>query len=165
MKDETRFRVNQVNPFLKKLKSTYFKSIQQISKSGDSDVILCILGYFIALELKAAHGLPSKLQDSKLDDVQAAHGVSLVASPLNWDEVKTLLLKFSRGEITHDTIRTESKLLRSNFTQLHASFIQNCKHSNKRTKSLRNQKNVLRIQESEEADSGALREGSGREIC
>ena len=98
MKPETRFRINHVVPFLKKLPNTYFMSIQQLAISGDPDLILCVRGRFVALELKAEGEKPRKLQEYKLEKIRKAGGIRLVASPENWSNIKQVLVNMDKGD-------------------------------------------------------------------
>lgn len=95
MKPETRFRVNSVVPFLKKLPGIFIQPIQQLAFVGSPDFILCIRGRFVALELKSKGCTPRPLQDYLLEQIQKAGGVRIVASPDNWIEVKELLTEMT----------------------------------------------------------------------
>lgn len=98
-KPETKFRTNQVRPFLKSLKNTAFFPIQQLAIVGDPDFILCCFGIFVALELKSEGGEPRPLQEHKLNEVTRCHGISIVATPENWSEVKNKLQHLDEGII------------------------------------------------------------------
>lgn len=99
VKPETKFRRNQVLPFLKTLKNTTFFALQQVAICGDPDYVLCMNGKFVALELKDDGATPRPLQQYKLDEVKKAKGVALAASPSNWEEIKVLLFRLSKGDI------------------------------------------------------------------
>jgi hypothetical protein len=88
---ETAFRRNRVLPFLKKLPNTVIFPIQQLAIIGDPDYILCINGYFVALELKTDTGTVAALQQAKLDAVETTGGFSMVARPKTWAMVKKRL--------------------------------------------------------------------------
>lgn len=98
LKPERKFRIQTVDPFLKKLKNCKSFSIQQVAISGTPDKLLCINGKFVALELKDKGKKPSKIQKYNLDGVVEAGGVSIVASLNNWEEVKKILLQLDKGE-------------------------------------------------------------------
>lgn len=98
-KPETVFRNGQVRPFLKTLKNTAFFPIQQLAIIGDPDFMLCCFGIFVALELKASGGKTRPIQQRKLDEVTRCHGISIVATPENWNEVKNKLTHLDRGVI------------------------------------------------------------------
>ncbi len=99
MKPETRFAVNQVDPFLKKLQHCVVTTVQQLAKCGDPDRILCIRGRYVALELKALDGKARPLQEWKLTSIRVrGGGLAFVVSPDNWEEIKIILSKLDRGE-------------------------------------------------------------------
>jgi hypothetical protein len=99
MKDETKFRQNKVIPFLKRLKKTTFFPIQQSSISGTPDFLVCVNGTFVALELKSEFGELSKLQAYQLWRILNSGGVTMVAKPSNWDDIKDQLTKLDTGGI------------------------------------------------------------------
>ena len=47
-------------------------------RAGIPDIVACINGYFLAIECKAGNGKTTALQDRELEDIRAAHGVTLV---------------------------------------------------------------------------------------
>lgn len=96
MGPERSFRLNQVQPFLKKLRNTVIFPIQQVSILGDPDYILCVNGYFVSLELKAKKGEVSALQQAKLDAVDSVGGFAFVARPENWPQIKKQLETLSK---------------------------------------------------------------------
>ena len=92
MKPETKFRSSKVIPFLKTLKYCTFFSIQQASISGTPDLLCCIRGIFVALELKKSNkDKPTRLQSHMLKEVERACGMSFVVNPENWDDIKLIL--------------------------------------------------------------------------
>lgn len=104
-KPETKFRENQVEPFLKTLNNSFDESIQQQAIRGTADKILCINGIFIWLELKKdRHEKLKGIQKLKLRQVRQAGGVGIVAYPENWSHVKTRLKRLSR-KVRHDKCR------------------------------------------------------------
>ncbi len=98
MKAETKFRQNQVIPFLKTLKNTYYEPIQQASISGSPDFILCVRGRFVALELKDVGEKPRPLQEYKLNEIIRTFGVALVATKTNFEEIKQHLSELDSKE-------------------------------------------------------------------
>jgi hypothetical protein len=97
-KSETNFRINTVVPALKLLKHTYFMSIQQVAICADPDILLCINGRFVALELKSDdESIIRPLQTYKLEQIIKAGGVAFRADRSNWAEVHEELLKLSEG--------------------------------------------------------------------
>ena len=89
-KPETNFR-KRVRADLEKLcnvdRPVFFEAIQQKAIKGSPDFVLCVNGYFVALELKAVKGKVSRLQEEKLKAIAEANGIVLVADPKNWPDV------------------------------------------------------------------------------
>ncbi len=96
VKPETKFRNSQVLPFLKSLRNTFFEPIQQLAIVGSPDYLLCCNGDFIALELKIDFKKPRRLQAYKLEQVTRCGGLSLVATPSNWNDIKQIILNRDR---------------------------------------------------------------------
>lgn len=59
-------------------------TVQQRSKRGDADKILCIMGDFAWLEFKAEDGEEEKIQTYKRHKIKQAGGHTFVAKPSNW---------------------------------------------------------------------------------
>lgn len=73
------------------------------SESGTPDILACINGYFLAIEVKAPTGKPSELQLVKIDAIRKAGGFAYVVYPSGWEKLKDiidglLIDKFNREE-------------------------------------------------------------------
>jgi Holliday junction resolvase len=73
------------------------------STSGTPDILACVNGYFLAIEVKAQTGKPSELQLVKIADIRKAGGFAFVAYPSGWNRLKDiidglLIDKFNREE-------------------------------------------------------------------
>jgi hypothetical protein len=65
------------------------EKIQQVGKVGTPDILACINGKFIALELKSKEDeLPSKAQVIKLRKIKKAGGFAAIVTPKNWPLIK-----------------------------------------------------------------------------
>lgn len=95
-KPETKFRMKVVDK-LKTLPFTAVFSIQQRTIKGDPDLMVCMRGFFIGLELKSEEGEPSKLQEYKLEKIRKAQGRAYTVFPNNWDEIFIELTKLAKG--------------------------------------------------------------------
>lgn len=82
-KPETKFRNNKVRPALEKIPCSWWESIQQTGISGTPDILGCVCGIFVAIEIKTESGESSALQTYKLKRIAAARGVALVVQPSN----------------------------------------------------------------------------------
>ena len=76
------------------------------STSGTPDILSCVNGYFLAIEVKAQTGKPSELQLEKIKQIREAGGFAYVAYPSGWEKLKDiidglLIGKFNReSEVT-----------------------------------------------------------------
>lgn len=102
MNAETKFRTNHVDVFLKRLPNAWFESIQQVTIVGSPDKLGCISGWFVGMELKAESGVLAPMQRKKLYKVAKAGGIAIVARPQNWQDVKAILVKLSKGEYPNE---------------------------------------------------------------
>lgn len=70
----------------------YFPIASKFSQSGASDILCCINGRFVALEVKTATGKVTPLQWLFIDQVKAAGGVAAVVRSV--EDVKVVLANF-----------------------------------------------------------------------
>ena len=100
-KPETSFRNRCVLTFLNThLKNSTYLSIQQVALLGHPDLVLCVRGKFVAMELKkSVKDKPRPLQTLCLKNVEQAGGIALIVYPENWEEVKLLLQKLDKGDL------------------------------------------------------------------
>lgn len=77
--------------FLKKLPNTWAEKISQRSTRGTPDILACINGHFVGLELKGDDGRLLRLQEEKLEAILAAGGLAAVVTPTNWADIKSTL--------------------------------------------------------------------------
>ena len=73
------------------------------SESGTPDILACINGYFLGIEVKAQNGKLSELQMVKINDIRKAGGFAYVVYPSGWSRLKDiidglLIDKFNREE-------------------------------------------------------------------
>lgn len=73
------------------------------STNGTPDILSCVNGFFLAIEVKAPNGKASALQLAKIDDIRRAGGFAFVAYPSGWSRLKgiidgLLVDKFNREE-------------------------------------------------------------------
>lgn len=61
------------------------------SESGTPDILACVNGYFLAIEVKAQDGHPSELQLVKIADIRKAGGFGYVAYPSGWNRLKDII--------------------------------------------------------------------------
>lgn len=73
------------------------------SENGTPDILACVNGYFLAIEVKAPEGRPTDLQLYKIECIRKAGGMAFVVYPSGWFKLKDiidglLIDKFNREE-------------------------------------------------------------------
>lgn len=60
-------------------------------REGVPDLLICCKGLFIAIEVKAENGKPSKLQLWNIEQIRKAGGIAIVLYPDKFDEFKHMI--------------------------------------------------------------------------
>lgn len=85
---------NEIKGYLDSIGAFHIKTHgSMFSKAGTPDILACINGYFVGIEVKQPGGVVSELQKAKIKLIQQAGGISFVAYSL--EEAKTYLKKFN----------------------------------------------------------------------
>lgn len=67
-----------------------------MGRAGIPDLICCICGRFVAIELKAQRGRTSPLQDINLDLIRGGGGSAIVLYPSGFERFKNLMVGWMR---------------------------------------------------------------------
>lgn len=81
---------NQIKAFLNKLPNTWFFKYWAgpYSKSGVPDIIACVNGHFVGIEVKASNGHASELQKRNIRLIQSANGKGYIVYPKDFEKLK-----------------------------------------------------------------------------
>ena len=92
---------NQIKNFLKSLPNTYYFKYWAgpYSKSGIPDIIACVNGHFVAVEVKAENGKPSELQLYHLEQIRKAGGHSFLLYPKGFEDFKNYCEKLLTSQL------------------------------------------------------------------
>lgn len=83
---------NKIKRYLDSIGAYYIKTHgNMFSKAGTPDILACIKGRFVGIEVKQPGGVVSKLQEANIRLIQNAGGVAFVADSL--EEAKRHLKK------------------------------------------------------------------------
>jgi len=152
MKAESVFRLRVIK-FLRTLHFCKIFSIQQKAITGHPDIILCLDGLFVGIEIKTDIGKPSPRQILTLEEVIKAKGAALIVRPNNFEGVKERLLKLSRG------IRYGNNEIQGIIAPTTSNGIgESRKHTDESNKKLRSEQTSIGCKE-------GVRESSGGEYC
>lgn len=61
------------------------------TKSGIPDILACVNGYFVGIEVKASNGTPSELQLWNRRKIREAGGISIILYPSQFEDFKLLV--------------------------------------------------------------------------
>lgn len=84
---------NKVKKFLQEQNHIWFTKIWGggYQKSGIPDLICCVNGIFISVELKASKGKASELQIYNTDKINQANGIGIILYPEGFEEFKNII--------------------------------------------------------------------------
>lgn len=109
-KPETKFKEKVIND-LKKVPNCWFTKIQQLAKSGDPDIVCCVNGLFVGIELKRnAKERPSPLQAWVLEAIAESGGIGCVACPENWSDILSQILNVAYGNADSPKIESGNEI-------------------------------------------------------
>ena len=80
---------NKIKAYLKSIGAYFIKTHgDRFSKVGTPDIIACVNGQFVAVEVKAENGKPSELQLYHLDEIRTAGGLAFLLYPKDFEQFK-----------------------------------------------------------------------------
>ena len=90
---------NKVKAFLNSIGAYYIKTHgDRFSKVGTPDILACVNGYFVAVEVKAENGKPSELQLHHIEQIKKAGGVAYILYPKDFEDFKEHMEALKGGE-------------------------------------------------------------------
>lgn len=86
---------NKIKDFLKSLPKTWFFKYWAgpMSKAGIPDIIACVAGTFVGIEVKAPNGKPSELQKRNIRLIRECGGVAYILYPKDFLQFKKDIYK------------------------------------------------------------------------
>lgn len=90
---------NEIKKFLNKLPNTWYFKVWSgpYSKSGIPDIIACINGHFVALEVKAENGRASELQKRNIRLINECKGQAYIVYPNDFETLKERLVELCKS--------------------------------------------------------------------
>lgn len=97
---------NKIKRYLDSLGAYHIKywAGSQFTKSGVPDILACVGGYFVALEVKAQNGKPSELQIHNIKEIKKSGGFAFVVYPSGWTECMSFLNQLKQGYFDAETV-------------------------------------------------------------
>lgn len=101
---------NKIKRYLKDHNCWYVKYFaNRMTKSGVPDILACINGYFVAIEVKASEGHPSDLQIWNRDQIRKSGGIAIILYPEQWEDFRLLIADLINRPNQIETIKAEQK--------------------------------------------------------
>lgn len=83
---------NKIKSYLESKNSWFVKFFaNSFTKVGIPDILACVNGYFVGIEVKASNGRPSELQIWNREKIRQAGGISIILYPSQFEEFKILI--------------------------------------------------------------------------
>lgn len=71
----------------------FFPATHGFGRSGVPDIICCVNGFFLAIEVKANGNKPTLLQIREIESIRSHNGVAVVADETNYDMLPDIIRK------------------------------------------------------------------------
>lgn len=80
---------NKIKLYLKSIGAYFIKTHgDRFSKIGTPDILACVNGHFVAVEVKAEKGKPSDLQLYHIEQIKKAGGYGIILYPKDFEKFK-----------------------------------------------------------------------------
>ena len=82
---------NKIKDYLKSIGAYFIKTHgDRFSRVGTPDIIACVNGHFVAVEVKAENGKPSELQIHNIEQINKAGGYGVMLYPKDFECFKKI---------------------------------------------------------------------------
>lgn len=94
---------NKIKNFLDEQGAWYVKFFaNRMTKEGIPDILACIHGYFVGIEVKAQNGKPSDLQIYHCEKIRKSGGFAFILYPSGFDDFKKFVEDLKHESFTRD---------------------------------------------------------------
>ena len=95
---------NKIKKFLEAEGAWFIKywAGSQFTKAGVPDILACVNGYFVGIEVKAQQGRPSELQLYNIEKIRNAGGFALVLYPSAFPKFKEFIKNLKEDNFTRE---------------------------------------------------------------
>lgn len=95
---------NKIKKFLKSEGAWFVKFFaNRMTKEGIPDILACVNGYFVGIEVKAQNGRPSPLQMYHCEQIRKAGGFAFVVYPTGWEQLKKFISDLKKDTFDRET--------------------------------------------------------------
>lgn len=95
---------NKIKDFLKEQGAWHIKywAGSKFTKEGVPDILCCINGYFVGIEVKAQNGRASPLQLYNIQEIRNAGGFAFVLYPSGYEKFKRFVMDLKHDKFNRD---------------------------------------------------------------
>jgi len=95
---------NKIKKFLESQGAWHVKFFaNSFTKSGIPDILACVNGYFVGIEVKAQNGTPSELQLYNVRKIREAGGFAMVLYPSALNRFEQFIIDLNKDEFTRES--------------------------------------------------------------
>lgn len=95
---------NKIKKFLESEGAWFVKFFaNRMTKEGIPDILACVNGYFVGIEVKAQNGRPSPLQMYHCEQIRKAGGFAFVVYPTGWEQFKKFISDLKKDTFDRET--------------------------------------------------------------
>lgn len=89
---------NKIKKFLTEQDVWFVKFFaNNFTRSGIPDLLCCVNGKFVAIEVKSDKGKPSVLQLRQIELIKKSNGIGLILYPKDFEEFKNLIMELKHA--------------------------------------------------------------------
>lgn len=104
MAEEKQFE-NRIKSWLDSKEIWYVKYFaNRNTKVGIPDILACVSGHFVAIEVKASNGKPSSLQLMNRKKIRDANGIAVILYPDQFEKFKMFIEDIIADEDAYETL-------------------------------------------------------------
>lgn len=83
---------NKIKKFLKDRGCWYVKYFaNRNTRAGVPDILACVNGRFVAIEVKAENGKPTELQKWNVEQIKKCGGLAVILYPQDWERFAAMI--------------------------------------------------------------------------
>lgn len=83
---------NKIKQYLKEHNLYFVKYFaNRMTKVGVPDILACVNGHFVGIEVKSSTGKPSELQIHNIKKIRESGGYAVIVSPEQFEDLKLLI--------------------------------------------------------------------------
>lgn len=95
---------NKIKKFLESEGAWFVKFFaNRMTKEGIPDILACVNGYFVGIEVKAQNGRPSELQKYHCEQIRKAGGFAFIVYPTGWEQFKKFISDLKKDTFDRET--------------------------------------------------------------